>query len=131
MPRVVELLLANQQRGWKKGTRTRKFDVMTPNRYMHALELLESGADPFAVDIAVKLINASGWLQKPALEITKEDLSHLFDERPWEKHQKPPPTTADLPDDYEPPREPHPLSVSPPDEALPQEDDDLDDDEWP
>jgi hypothetical protein len=80
---VIERVLVNTERGRPQ----RSHDVMTPTRYTILVELLQAGVKPALVVEAERRINASGWLKKPALDVTDEDLERLAVEKPWERQK--------------------------------------------
>lgn len=82
---VIRLLLGHPS----KGTPRKVHASMTPARYVHACELLDSGIDVEVVHDAVQRINASGWLRVDVLSVTAEDVENLLKRSPWlNQHKK-------------------------------------------
>lgn len=80
---VIRLVCANT----KRGTPSKRHEVMNPARYHHLVELMRVRR-PLQVAVvraAEQRINASGWLKKPALAVTCADLVRLKRARPWRK----------------------------------------------
>jgi hypothetical protein len=76
---VLDVVLGHEIRQGSKG-----WDRATPTRYAHLTELLQQGVPPEVVAAAEQRISASGWLKKPAREVTDADLEQLRQQRPWE-----------------------------------------------
>jgi len=68
-----------------RGTPKKKWHAMTPTRFGHMIELHARGAYPGITQMAEQRINASGWLDKPAYEVTEADLALLDRTKPWNK----------------------------------------------
>ncbi|RTL31168.1 MAG: hypothetical protein EKK55_01170 [Rhodocyclaceae bacterium] len=74
LPATVEACVALLTRNTARGGPARRWEVMTPSRYVHACDLLQAGVPPAVVAEAVDRIHASAWLKKPAAEVTPADL---------------------------------------------------------
>lgn len=62
----------------------KRYDLATPTRISHLTEMITEGLAPLEViEQATQQLYASGWLKKPAREVTKEDLEKLLKAAPW------------------------------------------------
>lgn len=74
LPTTVAEVITTLCENTKRGTPTKRHEAMNPSRYTHSMDLLRAGVAPHLVTGAISRINASGWLKKPALDVTEDDL---------------------------------------------------------
>lgn len=81
---IIKKILGHRTANSK--TNQKNFDVLTPQRLNHLTEIASKGLSTSENFLkAYNRLNASGWLQKPSLEVTDADLEQLAIDQPWNK----------------------------------------------